>query len=448
MRLKIDNFAKVKHADIVIDGITVIAGENNTGKSTVGKVLYSTFNSLYQIDSKIEERRREELRIICGEYVGNVVAYSIDSNKDAIAFPHFLGGRRQSIVGKVSNEMSDFLIEIDRARFNKALYREVVQKVCEKYKIQLSENDIGELIENSYERIASRKMNDDHKVAKELIERFFNLLFDEQIQCLKEPEENAKVCLTIKDKDLEIWFQENQCMDWKAEYYILHEAFLIDDPFVLDNLTDPFPSYFIQSLHGQLSGRLTETKDDIMTGIFDAVRAKESLKEIYDVLERVTKGQILNQNGQWGLKSEQFNEPVHFENLSAGLKSFVLLKMLLEKGILKEKDILILDEPEIHLHPEWQLVYAELIVLLQKKFDLSIVVTTHSRDFLEAVELYSKKYGLFSKCRFYLSGIDQGLAVFEDVTDSLDKIYRRLVTPSMLLDKIRYEMSSEEDDEF
>ena len=49
MRLKIDNFAKVKHADIVIDGITVIAGENNTGKSTVGKVLYSTFNSLYQI---------------------------------------------------------------------------------------------------------------------------------------------------------------------------------------------------------------------------------------------------------------------------------------------------------------------------------------------------------------------------------------------------------------
>ena len=126
MRLKIDNFAKVKHADIVIDGITVIAGENNTGKSTVGKVLYSTFNSLYQIDSKIEERRREELRIICGEYVGNVVAYSIDSNKDAIAFPHFLGGRRQSIVGKVSNEMSDFLIEIDRTRFNKALYREVV----------------------------------------------------------------------------------------------------------------------------------------------------------------------------------------------------------------------------------------------------------------------------------------------------------------------------------
>lgn len=35
MKLNIKNFAKIKEADIVIDGITVIAGENNTGKSTI-----------------------------------------------------------------------------------------------------------------------------------------------------------------------------------------------------------------------------------------------------------------------------------------------------------------------------------------------------------------------------------------------------------------------------
>ena len=40
MKLSINNFAKIKQADIIIDGITVIAGENNTGKSTVGKVLF------------------------------------------------------------------------------------------------------------------------------------------------------------------------------------------------------------------------------------------------------------------------------------------------------------------------------------------------------------------------------------------------------------------------
>ena len=57
MKLIIDNFAKIKHADIMIDGITVIAGENNSAKSTIGKVLYSSFNSLYDIEGKIEKRR-------------------------------------------------------------------------------------------------------------------------------------------------------------------------------------------------------------------------------------------------------------------------------------------------------------------------------------------------------------------------------------------------------
>ena len=40
MKLNIKNFAKIKEADIIVDGITVIAGENNTGKSTVGKILF------------------------------------------------------------------------------------------------------------------------------------------------------------------------------------------------------------------------------------------------------------------------------------------------------------------------------------------------------------------------------------------------------------------------
>lgn len=49
MRLEVTNFAKIKNADIKINGITVIAGENNTGKSTIGKLLYAIFNSMYDI---------------------------------------------------------------------------------------------------------------------------------------------------------------------------------------------------------------------------------------------------------------------------------------------------------------------------------------------------------------------------------------------------------------
>lgn len=59
---KIKNIGAIELADIDIDGITIIAGENNVGKSTVGKALYaflhdmSSWKKLYDdiCSSKIE----------------------------------------------------------------------------------------------------------------------------------------------------------------------------------------------------------------------------------------------------------------------------------------------------------------------------------------------------------------------------------------------------------
>lgn len=429
MKLIIDNFAKIKYADITIDGITVIAGENNTAKSTIGKVLYSSFNSLYDMDEKIEKSRAEGIFDVCYRSVRNTAIHSLRQTR--------------AFANEISRELSEALIRT--VNISEVIYRGMLVDTFKKYDVDLTEENIDELYENSYEKIVSLKKHDDYEIALELIQRLFLQVFDSQIQCLTETEKTADVTLIIKNKELSMRFENNECVNWKAEYNILHEAFLIDDPFVLDNLTGYYYVASSNVVRGQLVKHLRE--NDLMDGIFEAVSAKENLKEIYNILEKITLGKISVQNRQWVLNSEQYKEPVHFENLSAGLKSFVLIKMLLEKGILKEKDVLILDEPEIHLHPEWQLIYAEIIVLLQKKFDLSIVVTTHSRDFLEAIELNVKKYNLESKSNFYLSNMDdEGLVTFENATNDLDKIYRQLVTPSMLLDKLRYEIGMDENE--
>ena len=46
MLLKLKNVGMIEKAEIKLDGLTVIAGENCTGKSTVGKVLFSILNTL------------------------------------------------------------------------------------------------------------------------------------------------------------------------------------------------------------------------------------------------------------------------------------------------------------------------------------------------------------------------------------------------------------------
>ena len=61
MKLVLKNIGKVQNATVEINGITVIAGENDTGKSTVGKALFSVFNSLYNIDEKITAERERSV---------------------------------------------------------------------------------------------------------------------------------------------------------------------------------------------------------------------------------------------------------------------------------------------------------------------------------------------------------------------------------------------------
>ena len=62
MKLILENIGKISKADIQLDGITVICGENNTGKSTIGKVLFSIYESLCDCDSVINQQRKKDIK--------------------------------------------------------------------------------------------------------------------------------------------------------------------------------------------------------------------------------------------------------------------------------------------------------------------------------------------------------------------------------------------------
>ena len=80
MNLKIKNFGKITNADIKLDGITVICGNNNTGKSTVGKALFSFYNSLYdyknKTDATADKNQTQQIhKVFCYNYYGYLPDY-------------------------------------------------------------------------------------------------------------------------------------------------------------------------------------------------------------------------------------------------------------------------------------------------------------------------------------------------------------------------------------
>ena len=64
MKITIKNIGKIKEATVEINGITVIAGENNTRKSTIGKALYAVFKSFYNVEEHIRKEKIQSIENI------------------------------------------------------------------------------------------------------------------------------------------------------------------------------------------------------------------------------------------------------------------------------------------------------------------------------------------------------------------------------------------------
>jgi len=422
MKLSVENFARIGSAEILAGGITVIAGENNTGKSTIGKILFSLFNSMNDIQNRILEQRKIEVQKVCEDIINSY---------DRRVISRVIPRRMAAEIIEIYN------LEIDENEKYKIIEQEWEERIA-RYTDEISAKEIIHLIIQKVKEILSVS---EENILLEVFTRYFNNMFNNQINSLIQKESEAKLELEIKDKKIHLSFKNDKCIEFNTEILFANKAIFIDNPFIINKLG----SYERLDVTDNFLKNLIEENEnrDIMDGIIQSVLAKEKLEEINKVVQEVVGGDILRkEDGKYYLLQDNFKEPVSINNLSAGLKSFVLIKMLLEKGILKEKDVLILDEPEIHLHPKWQVVYAQLIVLLQKQFDLSIVVTTHSPYFLDAVDLYSIKYGLDKKVNFYLSSMDNDSISMELVTGQIDKIYKKMATPIQALDTLRYELNN------
>ena len=75
MEIVVKNIGKVKEANIKINGITVIAGENDTGKSTISKALFTVFNSFYNINDKVKQQRKRSIENIINKHTVNEIDF-------------------------------------------------------------------------------------------------------------------------------------------------------------------------------------------------------------------------------------------------------------------------------------------------------------------------------------------------------------------------------------
>ena len=403
MKLIIKNIGKLKNAEVEINGITVIAGENNTGKSTVGKTLFSLFYGFYDLDKKISIRKIGDIENIFLRFVRNMNSENLK---------------------KIIN-ISDKIEK--KANYNKDEISRLLQE-NESFIPKENLEDVSEKISNII-KITSKSY------LENMISYIFNIEFDSQINTIGSNYE-GRIILRIKEDEIKIAIKRNE-IAIENEINLRSEVIYIDDPFVIDNLNEyrlKDIRYF-ENHKENLETKLFRENNEI--NISERIILANKLEQINEKLEKVIDGKIKLSQGRWIYEFKN-NKELNLKNLSTGLKSFAILKRLIENGNLKENGTIILDEPEIHLHPEWQLLFAELIVLLQKEFGMHILLTTHSPYFLNAIEVFSEKYKINEKCKYYIAENDANGSIIKDMTGNTRKIYRKLARPIQDLENIRY----------
>ena len=435
MKLSVENIGILSKVDLEINGITVIAGENDTGKSTISKSLYAMFSGFYRIDEKIIEAKVEDIieeisvflernfeiygnRYFRNRYIEKEKIYHLLESDEDITEEQVRKLLKETL--KNMNEDNRFLIGfIKKDNINLE---------------DLKNIEINDLIKRINE---TKIMNE--KIINKLLEIEFNSEFNNQVNNLN-TNESSRVNLSIKDINIEIQIKEGKINLKRVENLkkIYSRIEYIDSISILDTLNES--SHHFNNLINDLQRKRKR-------GVIDAIKTDERIQEIFSKVTGEKTGELLFNkslfNTRVTYKTNNKSKPLDIRNVSAGLKSFLIIKTLFEKGILEERGVIILDEPEVHLHPEWQVLFAELVVLLQKEFNMHILLTTHSPYFLYAVKLYSKKYKIDEKCKFYFSERVGKKAKLIDITDNIGIAFKSLSTPFFRLEDMEEKMEEE-----
>ena len=127
---------------------------------------------------------------------------------------------------------------------------------------------------------------------------------------------------------------------------------------------------------------------------------------------------------------------------SAGIKQIAIIDILVKNDSLKRDSFLIIDEPESNLHPDWQIRFAEILVMLVKKMNITIYLNSHSPMFIEAISLYAQYFGLLKKTSFYLTRKASGDNYdFKKISaKNMGEVYENLTRPYDELDRLKAEI--------
>ena len=416
------DYHAVGQADIELEGITVLAGDNGCGKSTLSQWLYYLVNTSTSFDELLFRELQEQLDGILRQ--GRTISREIDRVSQGFSSSDFIELCTAILTTRYMQEDSvSRIMQIyeDAIRLLGKGLSDYLSGTKSEFRIQRMnrilnlgtqyENDpkasIDYYVENRLKE-AEAYLSEYHQHMEERsMEHFFDLIHNTYHVQDKEPER-----IQLSEDGVKL-LRKNGL----GSLLSLDRAIYVDTPMALSFGNPYSDSPFWHDLRSMMKS--------------SPVAQTSSAQKILLRIKRLLGGEVKVQNSVYQGKELRFvrqadNLDIRLEDVATGMKTFAYVQKLVENGYLNDKTLLLIDEPEAHLHPKWIFEFAHLMVLLYKELGVKLMIASHNPDMVAALQKISQIEGVIDATHFYQAYPQEGRFrfVYKDLGGSITEIFR------------------------
>ena len=358
LKIKFKNLGPLKKGEVTIRNMTIFCGKNNTGKTYVNYLIYSILETLKDyrtsLNLNIDQLFKEGVQEI------DVVSL-FDNNFDRIVKE--IANEVKENLYKVFNSKKDFFEELElEIELDKEQKREKLIKLKFDRNVTIGENKVK--ISNLNKVEGSDKITliyFKEKTEKKILEESLRRYIENFLQICLIQEVNQKYMLPTERNGLNIFYNE---LLRKRANIVENIDFSVEGKEEIENVNNyPKPVKDYLRILTELDRYDKNEGNEIFINI-----AKEMEKEIIRGKYKIDNNRIFYQT--------ENEKELDLYIASSTVKTIFGIIFYL-RHLIKNKDYLIIDEPELNLHPENQVKIAKLLVRLVNS-GIKVIISTHS----------------------------------------------------------------------
>lgn len=376
-KLDISGFKGIPKLLLYPKKFNVLVGKNNTGKTSILEAIYLAFNPSATANMSIRE-------ILLQNYDKLSKLINIEYNEAVIKI-------------KLSNKVK--LVHIKRIGVEEAT-QEFTKQFLEGLKFYLS---IYSFDRPSLSKSLFKKRLNDTKVWTE-VERIINEILD-----------NKNLIQEIIDTSIKIEVDKKPLYIFKTI-----PRKLATSPILIDYLRRNFPEGLILHIippmvlksNSYVLKELSKKKDRAVTFIknLQEIPQEVSKSKIHEIDNYLKRKKIIENMVRFDFDNILFDKngkeyEIPFSNMGDGFKCLIGLIAQISKNT----KIVLVEEPENHMHPAYIKEVLRTLISFSKTYGTQFFITTHSIDFLEVLTLdrLEPKYQKFLDKELRITRLDE-----------------------------------------